>query len=176
VDQPGTAPFFQFAGGLVVVGFADSYQRGSGPFPCVTREDQYYRGGPMFDLSEFDTDVLATLTFNVKASVSANGEATVQDPPACNATVLGMGTGTDFYNFDNAVTLPPCGPSQSINVTSQARSWINHSHANFGFILAGPKIDFPNPLPDDNDSSATWHDSFQLVVQYNPALNHHAPQ
>lgn len=77
----------------------------------------------MFDLSEFDADVLATLTFNVAASIAANGEVTGQNLPACNATTLGMGTGTDFYAYDNPVALPPCGQPQIVDATSQARAW-----------------------------------------------------
>jgi hypothetical protein len=176
LNQPGTAPAFTAPPGQSTSGFSDAYQRGSGPFPCVVRADQFFRGGPVFDLSMFDADVLATLTFAVVTSVSADGDVTGQNPPVCNATTLGMGTGTDFYNFDNPVGMPPCGQPQSVDVTNQARAWVSHSHANFGFILAGPKIDFPNPLPDDNVADVSWYGRFQLVVEYNPVLNPRAPQ
>jgi hypothetical protein len=174
--QPGTAPAFTAPSGQSTSGFADAYQRGSGPFPCVVRADQYFRGGPQFDVSIFKTDVLATLTFDVVASVAANGDVAGQNPPACNATTLGMGTGTDFYNFDNPVAMPPCGQPQVVDVTAQTRSWVSHTHGNFGFILAGPKIDFPNPLPDDNIANVSWYGNFKLVVRYNPVLNPGAPQ
>jgi len=52
----------------------------------------------------------------------------------------------------------------------------HNSHANFGFILAGPILDFPSSLPKDNNGNVTWYNDLQLQVIYNPAQNPRAPQ
>ena len=176
VQSNGLGPSYSAGSNDTLSGFEDFYESGSGPFPCVQVANIYYRGGFEFDLSQFDSLVVATLTFDIENSISANGEVVGQNPPACNATTLGMGTGTDYYYFDNPVTLPPCGPSYSMDVSSQVRDWVNQSHANFGFILAGPRLDFPSDMPQDNSASISWYNNFQLQVLYNPALNPRAPQ
>ena len=176
IQSNGLGPSYSSGSDNTLSGYEDFYDSGSGPFPCVQNGNIYYRGGFAFDLSQFDSVVAATLTFDVENSISANGEVVGQIPPACNATTLGTATGTDYYYFDNPVSLPPCGPSYSIDVSSQVRDWINQSHANYGFMLAGPKLDFPNNVDQDNSAKITWYTNFQLAVLYNPALNPRAPQ
>jgi len=175
----GYGPTYSAGPNDTVSGYEDVYMPGSGPAPCNQTKNVYYRGFAVFDLSPFDSIVAATLTFDVEHSISANGEVTSQIPPACNATTLGVATGTDYYNFDNPVTpLPPCGPSYTFDVSPQVRYWISNTSpaSNYGFILAGPKLDFPNDLDQDNVVNLTWYTNFQLVVLYNPAQNPRAPQ
>ena len=135
----------------------------------------------LFDLSQFDTIIGANLTFNVATSISGDGELVAQNPPLCNATTLGEGTGdwSAGMPFNNGVSMPPCGPSLDADVSSQVRDWITGGHANFGLILAGPKLDLPSDpssLPEENATSISWYNNFSLVVQYNPADNQRAPQ
>lgn len=171
--------------GEVIVGFEDVYFRGADPFPCEEEQETLYRGQVGFDLSRFDSITSATLNFDIAQSLSENGGVTNQIPPVCYATTLGMSTGANsdyyYYDFDNPVSLPSsCGPlirpSVSIGVTSQVRSWVDKSHANFGFILAGPRLDFGGDVPKDNDGNVSWYNDFQLVILYNPTQNPRAPQ
>jgi hypothetical protein len=159
-------------------GFSDFFDPGSGLLPCVVHADTYYRGAVAFDLSQLDVIVSADLTFTVDSSISANGDVVGQNPPACNATTLGMATGNEHYFFDSPVSLPPCGRSLDVGVSDQVRQWLGTapSRPNFGFIIAGPKIDFPDDLPDDNTAKVTWYGNFQLTVLYDPSQNPRAPQ
>lgn len=163
-------------------GYSDFYYSGSGIFPCVQKADTYYRGIAVFDLSQFGSSIVsASLSFTVDQSITPNGE-TVGQSPACNATTLGMGTmdptsPNNTPTFDNPVSLPPCGPPISVGVSESVRQWISNppQHANFGFILAGSKIDSPDDLPDDNISNVTWYGNSRLAVVYNPSQNPGAP-
>jgi hypothetical protein len=171
----------------VYSGFEDIYNQGAEPFPCEEEQQTLYRGQVAFDLSEFDNIVDATLNFDVARSIAENGGVTDQTPPVSNATTLGMSTGTSsgsngpyFWNFDTPVSLPSCGPlikpNCSLDVSTQARAWATNVHPNFGFILAGPILDFPGNLPKDNNGNVSWYNDFQLQVTYNPAQNPRAPQ
>jgi hypothetical protein len=180
----GLGPSYSAGSNDTLSGYESLYLQGSGPAPCTQQSWTNYRGTIVFDLSQFDA-AIASLTFNVESSlaVSPTGGGT-QTPPNCNATTLGMATGTDHYNFDNPVSLPTgCSvlipPTYSLNVNTQVQSWLNGSHGNYGFILAGPNLD----LQDESDhnyngdtASVSWYNDFQLVVTYNPALNPRAPQ
>lgn len=178
IQSTGTGPSYGAWPGYVLSGYEDHYEPGSGTFACVEKNDHYYRGGVLFDVSQFNTIIGANLTFNVASSVWGDGEVTGQNPPLCNATTLGEGSGdwSGGMPFDNPASMPPCGPSLNLDVSSQVRDWITGTHANFGLILAGPKLDFPSDLPEENATSISWYNNFQLVVQYNPADNPRAPQ
>jgi hypothetical protein len=175
INVLGTAGSFSDGPNDVFSGYEDYYDGGSEPFPCVEKQQIFYRGGVAFDVSQFDTITAATLKFDVERSISRNGEVVSPVPPVCNATTLGMGIDSEFYDFDNAAALPPCAPSYSIGVSSQVRDWISQSHANFGLILAGPKLDISSDVPNDNSANVTWYDNFQLEIIYNPAQNPRAP-
>ena len=177
----------QIGAGELWSGFEDIYNKGADPFPCIEQEQLLYRGQVAFDLSQFDSIVDATLNFNVDSSIAEDGGVTNQQPPVSNATTLGMSTGTKdegqgpyFWDFDNPVSLPSCGiliaPNCTLDVSTQARAWASKSHINDGFIIAGPVLDFPGSLPQDNNGNVSWYSGFQLVVLYNPALNPRAPQ
>ena len=125
------------------------------------------------------------MSFNVDSSVSAPGSGGVsQDNPAQSyATTLGMSTGApngSYWDFDNPVSMPSCTSAMftpcSVDVTSQAKAWVAPTHPNFGFIIAGPILDFPDSLPQDNAVNISFYGRFQLQVLYNPALNPRAPQ
>ena len=131
-------------------------------------------------MSQFDSVTSADFKFDVLNSLAANGEVTSQNPPACYATTLGEGSGDwnggfGAMPFDNPHTLA-CGQTNDVGVSSQVRDWISNGHPNFGLIIAGPKLDFPNDLPEDNTANVSWYGNFQLVVLYNPAQNPRAPQ
>jgi hypothetical protein len=168
-------------------GFEDIYNKGADPFPCIEQQQTLYRGQFAFDLSRFDFIVVATLNFNVASSIAEDGGVNNQIPPVSNATTLGMsigarddGNGPYYWDFDNPVSLPSCGilisPNCSLDVSTQARAWAAKTHANFGFVIAGPILDIPSSLPQDNNGNVSWYNAFQLVVLYNPALNPRAPQ
>jgi hypothetical protein len=63
-----------------------------------------------------------------------------------------MGTGGDFYYFDNAVSSSGMRAVIHIGGAGQVRAWVVGSHLNFGFILAGPRLGL-STLPADNDAS-----------------------
>ncbi len=159
----------------------------SAPARCIEQQQTLYRGQAAFDLGQFDSIAGATLNFNVERSLAEDGGVNQQIPPVSDATTLGMSTGTTdsgngpyFWDFDNPVAFPGCGPliqpNCSMDVSPQARAWATKSHPNFGFILAGPMLDFPGNLPSDNNGNVSWYDRFQLQILYNPALNPRAPQ
>ena len=53
----------------------------------------------------------------------------------------------------NCLTLIP--PTYSIGVSDQVRQWLSGSHTNNGFIIAGPILNFPSNLPQDNNGNVT---------------------
>ena len=167
------------------------YDAGGGPFACPEEWNFLLRSEVAFDLSRFDQIVNATLNFGLESSTSAplgpDDSGTIQDnPPQSYASTLGMSTGPTewggniYWDFDNPVPFPRCSQMMfepcSIDVTSQTKAWINHSHTNFGFIIAGPILDFPSNISYDNGQNISWYGHFQLQVLYNPALNPRAPQ
>jgi len=168
----GPQPSWLPGPGEILSGFDDYHDPGSGIFPCVTQVDANYRGEVHFDLSQFDRIVGADLVFFTSQSRSWDGEPVGQNPPVSIATTLGVST--DGWNFDHSTPLPT-GPQFNINVTNQVRNWINHTHENFGFVIAGPRLDIPSDLGNDTGGKMSWYAGFKLVVVYNPALNPRAP-
>jgi hypothetical protein len=178
-DPPvvGVTPGFTNGPDDIPVGYRDFFDPGSGAFACWDKIEYLLRGRAVFDLSAFDAISAATLQFDVTRSVIVNSEVTNQIPPACNATVLGMATENRSFKFDNASPLPTCAsPTYTFGVLSKVQSWIDHTHPNFGFVLAGPRLEFPSDLPEDNEARVSWYGHFHLVVTYVPALNPRAPQ
>jgi hypothetical protein len=113
------------------------------------------------------------LIFYTSRSLSSgNGEVTGQNPPVSYATTLGVST--DGWNFDHPISLPT-GPQFSIGVTSQVKNWINHTHNNSGFVIAGPRLDIPDDLGNDTSGKISWYAGFKLVVVYDPAQNPRVP-
>jgi hypothetical protein len=173
--------------GEVYSGYEDIYESGPGPFGCVFQQQRLYRGQFQFDLSQFSSITAATLTFNVDSSVSQDGGVHNDTLPNSYATTLGMSTGLTntgngpfYWNYDNDVSFSCSGPlikpNCSIAVGSQANEWASGGHPNYGFIIAGPILNFGNNLPSDNNGQVSWYSGFQLQVLYNPALNPNAPQ
>jgi hypothetical protein len=164
--------------GQVMVGFDDFFRRGSGPFPCHDIRAQNFRAGVLFDLSQFDSIVVATLTFDTATSVSRSVGGTSTSPVRSVATTLGVGTQafSSAMPDDNQASLPP-GPQVTIAVAGQVRDWVDKTRPNFGFVVFGPRdsVDSGNP-PRDNDAQLSWYQNFRLEVAYNPALNPRAPQ
>jgi hypothetical protein len=163
-------------------GFEDDYlSTGS----CEQELQQLYRGQVQFDLTPFDNIVSATLSFNVERSITENGGVNDDSPPVSYATILGFAlfpsqgdNGTSYYwDFANPVSLPSCGSLLPcpLDVSPQARVWAAMPGLNNGFILAGPRLDFPSN-PKISDGNVTWYNNFQLLVVYNPAQNPRAPQ
>jgi hypothetical protein len=169
-------PDYSAAPGQFIAGLEDIDQGGGGPFACEKIFDYNFRGAVAFDLSQFQKVIGATLKVDIPNSISANGEVVSQNPPVCNATVVAEASGSDEYAFDpsNSKPLPTCGP-YNIGVTEYVKDWLNGT-PNFGFIFAGPRIDFPNSLPNDNSAAITSYSNFQLVIVYNTADNPKAPQ
>jgi hypothetical protein len=197
VPLPGQGLFLNglgpepFGPGEIIVGYEDIFDKGADPFPCEEEQQMLYRGRVVFDLSIFQNITSATLVYNVNRS-EAQTAGPNQIPPMGYATTLGIatlpkdeGNGPYFWDFDNPVTLPTCNggvikPDCSLNVSSQVSQWISLNlpphPTNRGFIFAGPILDTPSDLPQDNNGNLTWYDSFQLRVIYNPKLNPNAPQ
>jgi hypothetical protein len=193
IPLPGQGLFTQGLGpepvgpGQVDVGYEDIYESGSGPLACTYQQQRQYRAQVAFDLSQFDAVVSATLTFNIDLSLSEDGGIQQDAPPNSYGTTLGMSTGTIdigdgpfFWPYDNDVafscTFLFAKPDCSVDATSQVNQWANKSHANSGFIIAGPVLNFPGNLPSDNNGQVSWYSHFQLQVTYNPTANKRAPQ
>jgi hypothetical protein len=165
--------------GAAMVGFDNFFRAGTQPFPCDVIRAAIFRGGILFNLNQFDSIFLATLTFDSLKSASRSGgnSSVIESPPISHATTLGIATEnlSSKMLFDNDASLPS-GPSINANVTSQVRDWVDQSRPNFGFVIAGPReVDKANP-PRDNDAQISWYNNFRLRIVYNPALNARAPQ
>ena len=157
------------APGQTTIGFCDYYDGGTDPFPCVVHYDLYFVGRFTYDLSQFDSVAAATLIFDV---VSGSQH---QNPLKSNATTLGVATQAflDFQSgipFDNQVDLNK-GPHFEFDVSPQVHDWISHARPNFGFILAGPRLTFPDNLPNDNNSALSAYSNFKIRIVYDPKLN-----
>lgn len=162
------------APGQATVGFCDYYAGETDLFPCAIHYDLYFLSRFTYDLSKFDKVATATLIFDVVSGSQS------QNPPKSNATTLGVATQhfIDFpfgIPFDKQVDLNE-GPHFELNVSPQVSDWTSHTRPNFGFILAGPKLNFPSTLPDDNDSALSSYSNFKIKIEYNPKLNPRAPQ
>jgi hypothetical protein len=165
-------------------GYEDIYESGPPPAGCTYQEQRLYRGWFAFDLSQFNTIGTAELTFGVGPSIHENGGVNQDNPPQSYATTLGMSTGTSntgngsfYWNYDNPANFSCSALTRcSFAVTTQVAQWVSGAHANNGFIIAGPILNFGNSLPSDNNGQVSWYSGFQLQVTYNPAQNPNAPQ
>jgi len=170
---------FSAGPGQVMVGFDNFFKPGADPFPCNDLRDTVFRGNVAFDVSQFDSVASADLLFDTQNSIErSNGETTASSPPKSFATVFGTATSTSTGKlpFDNEASLPG-GQSIDVGVSSQVRSWVDKSHPNHGFVIAGPTdlVDSSNP-PENNQAKVSWYGNFKLRIVYNPAQNPHAPQ
>jgi hypothetical protein len=173
IGLPGPEPL---PSGQTKVGFWDAY------YHCPEKWERIYRGSVGFDdndLSKFNSIIDARMGFDILNRDRADG--TGSGPP-CAATKLGMSTGFTqsdqaryLWDLDHEVPLPADCPT-TIEVTSQVQAWINKSHHNFGFILAGPRMVFNDDLPTDNDRNLTIYGNFQLKILYDRLRNPRAPQ
>jgi hypothetical protein len=114
------------------------------------------------------------------ASITSNGEITSENPPVSYATTVGMSTGLRddghgpyYWDFDNEDLFGRPGET-SLNVSDQVRSWINHTHANYGFIIVGQEAGIPDPPL--NVSKISYYINFHRQVDYFPSQNPRAPQ
>jgi len=168
----GTGLGLPTGNGETAAGFTDIYPEGD----TNCRYEELDRGVVHFDLGKFDQLYLARLTFNI--SRNEQGGGTGRGEPCANI-ILGMSTSQMNWDFDNAVALPSDCPSPvSLNVTSKVQQWIDTSHANFGFIFAGPRLSLPDDnsnLPTDNDFNHTFYNQFQLFILFNRLLNRRVP-
>ncbi|MFD0740225.1 hypothetical protein ACFQZQ_13150 [Lysobacter koreensis] len=170
---------FAPAANEMLVGFDNFFRKGTPPLPCHDIRVAVFRGGVVFDLSQFDSVASARLRFDVARSVSRSGGETVSSsPPKSHATTLGMATQpfSSAMNFDNEATLPSA-PNLDLMVSSQVRSWVDKERPNFGFVVAGPTgLPDKSNLPRNNDAQVTFYRNFRLEVMYNPERNPRAPQ
>ena len=122
--------------------------------------------------------MVATLTFDIENSISANGEVVRPESPACNATTLGMG-------FRNRLVLlrQSIYPASVRAVVQHGREFSGaglgqpESRQFQGFILSRPQArTFRATCHRTTAASISWYNNFQLQVLYNPALNPRAPQ
>ena len=142
----------------------------------------FYRGHITFDLSQFDAITDATLLFGLVSSQSTSlapsagpGVIMQDNPPQSYATTVGMSTGTknegqgpDHWDFDNPVSLPACTSMMftpcSLDVSAQVRICRSGTHPKYGFIVAGPVMDFPSSLPHDNNANISCNGGIQLQM------------
>jgi hypothetical protein len=158
-----------------MVGFDNFFDGG---FFCDRIRAQVFRGLVEFDVSQFDSIVSASLIFETQSSIERINETVGQNPPKSFATVLGLATppltGKLLFDTDSPLS---GGPAFDVGVTGQVKSWVDKSHANSGFVLAGPTdlVDPGNP-PENNEARVSWYGNFKLRVVYNPTQNPRAPQ
>jgi hypothetical protein len=176
--NPPPSPFSAGAG-EVLVGFDDYFKPGSNPFPCDDIRVAVFRGGVRFDVSQFDSIVSADFIFDVSRSISrtGGGETVGTVPGKSFATVLGLATQpfTSAMPYDDEASMPT-DSSIDLAVATQVRSWVDKSHGNFGFVIAGPRDFNPSSPAEDNDASLSFYRDFKLRIIYNPAQNPRAPQ
>lgn len=166
---------FSPGSGQIMVGFDNFFDEGSF---CDRIRAQVFRGVIDFDISQFDSIITANLLFDTQRSIERANETVGQNPPKSFATTLGLATppltGKLFFDTDAPLS---GGPSFDVGVTGQVKSWVDKSHPNSGFVLAGPTdlVDPGNP-PENNEAKVSWYGNFKLRIVYNPALNPRAPQ
>lgn len=178
ISTPNTpASSFTQGTGELLVGFDDFYKPGAPPAPCDTFRVSVFRGGLLFDVSQFDSIVSANLLFDTSRSVVRTGGQKV-DGATSVATVLGAGTAafTGPMPDTNETSLTPGSTSVNVGVSPQVRAWITHAQPNFGFVIGGPHfVDKTNP-PKDNDASVSFYTNIRLQILYNTGQNPRAPQ
>ena len=159
----------------LMVGFDNLYNRG---MLCDELRALTFRGLIDFDVSQFDSIVSANLIFETQTSIERIHATTGQHPPKSYANTLGLAflPITRRLDYDTGAPLDP-GPSHNVGVTSQVKSWLDGSHPNNGFVLAGP-FDHPtlSDYRENNEAKMSWYGNFKLRIVYSPASNPRAPQ
>jgi hypothetical protein len=159
-----------------MVGFDNRY---SSTFLCDELRALTFRGLIDFDVSQFDSIVSASLTFEAQRSIERIHATTGQVPPKSYANALGLAISpiTRHLFYDTEAPLIGSGPSINVAVTQQVKSWLDGSHANNGFVVAGP-YDLPSlsDYRENNEAKMTWYGNFKLRIVYKPASNPRAPQ
>jgi hypothetical protein len=175
----GDIPPVEFSpgSGQIMVGMDDFFRPGTDPFPCDDLRVSNFRGGILFDVSQFDTIAAAKLIVDTVGFISrSNGETIASSPPTSVATMISMATQPFSPKMfaDNDNPLP--GGNISILVSDQVSDWVTKAHPNFGFVIWGPRGPIgPGDPPEDNDARVSFYQNFRLDITYNPALNPRAP-
>ena len=160
--------------GEILVGYDDFYDPGTGIFPCTAKVDHRYRGGARFDISKFDSITSALLVFDVTQSRQGI-EGVGNNPPISFARFIAVGDypwvpSQGLMNYSDPRSLsdtPTKGLTFEVGVTDQVKDWISGNSRNLGFVMIGPREDFPN----DNESFVSFYGNFKLVVTYDPTKN-----
>lgn len=175
VSVPGTP--FSAGFNQVMVGHDNFFV--SGTF-CDRLRALTFRGVVDFDLSQFDSIVSANLMFDTQRSAERTGDGTLgRNPPKSFANTLGLVTSPvnlTRLDYDTDAPLGP-GPLFDVAVTQQVKSWLDGSHPNNGFVLAGP-LGLPGHSDphENNEVKLSWYGNFKLRIVYKPASNPRAPQ
>jgi hypothetical protein len=171
---------FSAGPGQVMVGFDNFFSAGTPPFPCDDLRAVVFRAGIRFDVSQFDQVVSAELLLDTVQSISrAGGELVGTSPPTSHATAVGVAVGpfTGQMPYDTEAPLTPASGNVNVAVLTQVRAWIDKTHSNFGFVVAGPTgLADPSNPPKNNDAEISWYSNVRLRVGYNPGQNPRAPQ
>lgn len=139
-DMPISPP-----AGRMAVGADNSFDGGTDPFPCITKEDYGYRGGVRFNVSgiqRLDRKVIekAVLSWTIESSIvrdadgNASGVASGRDVTNCVDELL-----ESSRSIQTEGAFLPGRPYRSGqgDVTGLVTSWIVNGDPNFGFVLIG---------------------------------------
>ncbi len=166
-----------YVSGNLLVGYVNSWDPGTDPFPCYEKIDHAYRSAVKFDLAPLAGKKLwkAVLTFTTTKSWAAVGT------PATCATEMMYGIGDwtgakdlipgDSYQvFPTGAHVNVSNPSVhivnsttfSIDVTDAVRAWLDGSRPNWGFVFRGAREDYAK----DNDVCTSLYGNVALGVDY----------
>jgi hypothetical protein len=174
----GGCPFFGPLGfpvqaGTVLVGAANHFEGGSGPFPCILKDDSAYRGGVRFNLAElrsYQGIVIekATISWTIDRALVRNenggGSGVASGPDVSNCVgALMEGTKSPFTQGEFLPGLPYRNGRG--DVTSIVQSWVMNGDPNWGFVLVGLDESYSR----NNAACLNTLSNFKLTIIYTRA-------
>ncbi len=125
--------------GTLLVGWDNSFDAGSQPFPCISKLDYAYRGGVRFDLSElqgFAGIIIETATLSWQIDSAIVRDASGNPTGAANCVGALMESTQSIFTQGAFLPALPYQGGQG-DVTGLVQSWVMNGDPNFGFVLVG---------------------------------------
>ena len=130
-------PFTQ-ASNSVMVGYQNSYNKGSGPCPCWAWRSCAFRGYMAFDLTALQSQNVATaaLIWSPKVEIQ-NGRTASNDGNCIVDVYVAKAPWGPYAVPGDALTITGIGGAKSINVSEPVRKWAKGELPNHGFFVKG---------------------------------------
>jgi hypothetical protein len=131
--------------GRLLVGADNDFEGGSGPLPCIRKDDLAYRGGVRFDVSGYrnlkrKVVEKATLSWTVESATvrdaAGNRRGVASGPDVTNCVGALLESKKSIFTEGEFLPGYPYRSGQG-DVTSLVTSWIVNGDPNYGFVLVG---------------------------------------